>query len=124
MSAAVDIPPIFVVTDLDRDVERGDNVFFDVPANPFFESELIRRVAGMPGDAVTFDDREVFVDGESQGVAKYNTKSGAPLTVLNVEIIPDGFVYLAGDVPDSFDSRYEEFGLFPINGIKGLAVEQ
>ena len=55
------------------------------------------------------------------------TKEGNPLTPLSVknisgEIIPPGYVFVAGDNPNSFDSRYEEFGLVPMEKIWGKAV--
>ena len=70
------------------------------------------------------------------------TKKGNPLTPLSVKrfsegsifkgtipegiipkgIIPPGYVFVAGDNPNSFDSRYEEFGLVPMEKIWGKAV--
>jgi hypothetical protein len=55
------------------------------------------------------------------------TKEGNPLTPLSVNnisegIIPSGYVFVAGDNPNSFDSRYEEFGLVPMKKIWGKAV--
>lgn len=70
------------------------------------------------------------------------TREGNPLTPLSVKrfskgdiskeiifgrvipegIIPSGYVFVAGDNPNSFDSRYEEFGLVPMEKIWGKAV--
>lgn len=66
------------------------------------------------------------------------TKEGNPLTPISVkrfsegdiskggiipeEIIPPGYVFVAGNNPNSFDSRYEEFGLVPMEKIWGKAV--
>ena len=55
------------------------------------------------------------------------TKEGnllTPLSVKNIpgEIIPTGYVFVAGDNPNSFDSRYEEFGLVPMEKIWGKAI--
>lgn len=70
------------------------------------------------------------------------TREGNPLTPLSVKrffegdipkenifegvipegIIPPGYVFVAGDNPNSFDSRYEEFGLVPMEKIWGKAV--
>lgn len=70
------------------------------------------------------------------------TREGNPLTPLSVKefsegsipkgmifrgaipegIIPPGYVFVAGDNPNSFDSHYEEFGLVPMEKIWGKAV--
>jgi type IV secretory pathway protease TraF len=65
------------------------------------------------------------------------TKEGNPLTPLSIKnipegrntqgiipegIIPKGYVFVAGDNLNSFDSRYEEFGLVPVEKIWGKAV--
>lgn len=50
------------------------------------------------------------------------TKYGDPLTPLRAERIPAGYVFVAGDHPRSFDSRYEEFGLVPLDKIWGRAL--
>ena len=66
------------------------------------------------------------------------TKEGNPLTPISVKrfsegdiskggilpegIISPGYVFVAGDNPNSFDSRYEEFGLVPVEKIWGKAV--
>lgn len=50
------------------------------------------------------------------------TSQGKPLTPISAAIVPEGYVFVAGDNPNSFDSRYEEFGLVPIEKIWGKAV--
>lgn len=56
----------------------------------------------------------------------HHTKEGRPLTPLVLNefgmTIPKGYVFVAGDHPQSFDSRYEEFGLVPVEKIWGKAV--
>ena len=50
------------------------------------------------------------------------TSDGKPLTPISATSVPEGYVFVAGDHPNSFDSRYEEFGLVPIEKIWGKAV--
>ena len=45
-----------------------------------------------------------------------------PEGIIPSGIIPPGYVFVAGDNPHSFDSRYEEFGLVPMEKIWGKAV--
>jgi signal peptidase I len=50
------------------------------------------------------------------------TSEGKPLTPLLATSVPEGYVFVAGDNPNSFDSRYEEFGLVPREKIWGKAI--
>lgn len=60
----------------------------------------VKRVEGIGGDQIT-----PLVD------LKRETREGKPLTPLTVSAVPEGYVFVRGDHKDSFDSRYEEFGL-------------
>ena len=51
-----------------------------------------------------------------------NTEKIIPEGIIPKGIIPPGYVFVAGDNPNSFDSRYEEFGLVPMEKIWGKAV--
>ncbi len=51
-----------------------------------------------------------------------NTEKIIPEGIIPKGIIPPGYVFVAGDNPHSFDSRYEEFGLVPMEKIWGKAV--
>lgn len=50
------------------------------------------------------------------------TTNGSLLTPLRATIVPEGYVFVAGDHLRSFDSRYEEFGLVPLEKIWGKGV--
>lgn len=109
---------IVYVDYFDRVLSRGDLVVYsfegqaaerDYPGlrhQPFF-----KRVAGLPGDAVTVSDREVFVNGTPVGRAKTHTFDRRPLEPIESIVIPQGFLYVQGTSPDSFDSRYRSSGL-------------
>lgn len=109
---------IVYVDYFDRTLGRGDLVVYsfegraaerDHPGlahQPFF-----KRVMGLPGDAVTVSDREVFVNGAPVGRAKTHTFDRRPLEPIEPIVIPPGFLYVQGTSPDSFDSRYRSSGL-------------
>jgi conjugal transfer pilin signal peptidase TrbI len=102
----------------DRSLSRGDLIVYsfegeaalrDFPGlrhQPFF-----KRVVGLPGDAVTVRDRDVFVNGQSVGRAKTHTFDRRPLMPIQSTVIPPGYLYVQGTSPDSFDSRYRSTGL-------------
>lgn len=109
----------------DRSLGRGDLVVYtfegqaaerDYPGlrhQPFF-----KRIAGLPGDAVTVRDREVFVNGVRVGRAKTQTFDRRPLEPIDSTVIPPGFLYVQGTSPDSFDSRYRSSGLVRQQDVK------
>lgn len=85
----------------------------------FEDLHYTKRVMGLGGDAIAIRDGEVFVNGVSIGHLRSKTLDGKPLTPIHYETIPSGFVFVVGDHPDSFDSRYEEFGLVHESHIQG-----
>jgi len=91
---------------------RGELMAFRWEANwPYPRGSLfLKRLTGLPGSLVTATGRAFFVDGESVGRAKEHARSGEPLEVGPVGIIPDGYYYVAGSHPDSLDSRYRLTG--------------
>ena len=109
----------------DRSLGRGDLIVYtfegqaaerDYPGlrhQPFF-----KRIAGIPGDAVTVRDREVFVNGVRVGRAKTQTFDRRPLEPIDSTVIPPGFLYVQGTSPDSFDSRYRSSGLVRQQDVK------
>lgn len=112
-----------------HDVNRGDVVVFERP--PSEESstipDLIKRVIGLPGDAVTFQNGHVFINGEQlaepylpAGVT--TTADFAPnrCTIEAPCLVPPGDVWVMGDNRnDSKDSRY--FGPIEQRSIVGRA---
>ena len=101
-----------------RRLARGDTIVYsfsgeaglkDYPGlrhQPFF-----KRIVGVPGDTVSVDGRDVFVNGVYAGTARPHTKDRRPLQPIAATVIPPGKLYVQGTSPDSFDSRYRSSGL-------------
>lgn len=96
---------------------RGDLVVyaFDGGAQRFYpglrNQPFFKIIRGVPGDRVTVQGREVFINGESVGVAgKYGPKR-VVLDPIDAMVIPPGYFYMQGISRDSFDSRYKLSGL-------------
>ena len=90
-----------------------------------------KRVLGLPGDQIQRNQAAIRVEWKN---CKTNpcssqllpllkhTRKGKSLTPISVGVIPEGFIFVAGHNPQSFDSRYEEFGLVPLEKVWGKAV--
>lgn len=106
-------------------LNRGDLVLYSfagkaaghypgLARQPFF-----KIVAGLPGDRIRVEDRNVFVGGNFVGFAKLRTFDGWPLTPVQVAVVPAGHYYVRGSAADSFDSRYSEAGFVSADEVIG-----
>ena len=101
----------------------GDVVIFDPAEALGAAAPYLKRVVGMPGDAVSVDSEgRVWVGGNRAGRAKASALDGRPLVAIGPGAIPPGHYYLHGDHMDSHDSRYAEIGFVPRERILGRAV--
>ncbi|MDP4154224.1 MAG: signal peptidase I [Bacillota bacterium] len=83
-----------------------------------------KRVLGIPGDYIVHNKNGITViPQESYFLSLLSkTSKGKPLTPMTSGIIPEGYLFVAGDNPHSFDSRYAEFGLVPKEKIWGKGI--
>jgi len=125
-------------------IKRGDIVSIQGYEPAYVDKKpFTKRVLGLPGDLILKDKDKNKITLVSKTSASKNpiskadmpitsepvvlpllekTSQGKPLTPLSAEIVPEGYVFVAGDNPNSFDSRYEEFGLVPQEKIWGKAI--
>jgi conjugal transfer pilin signal peptidase TrbI len=90
-------------------IERGDIVDFQLGTG---SNLLAKIVAGIPEDLIYITDNKVYVNENEIGeVLDFHQ----PITE---RIIPEGYYFMSGTHPESFDSRYAEFGLVSRNSIK------
>lgn len=80
-----------------------------------------KRVLGLPGDRIVRQKNSLKIHSETLPLLT-ETKEGQPLTPLGLTVVPKGTLFVVGDHPRSFDSRYEEFGLVNAENIWGKAV--
>lgn len=110
-------------------VSRGDLIVysFEGPAGrsayPGLRHQaMFKRVAGVAGDLVTVQGRDVFVNGAPVGRAKTHAFDGRPLEPIAPSAIPPGYLYVQGTGVDSFDSRYSASGLVRLQDVRAKVV--
>lgn len=89
--------------------QLGQIVTFNHPASSV---NFAKIVTGMPGDRISVKNGAVFVNNIEKGKIIENFRS------IEDVIIPEEYYFLIGAHPESFDSRYAEFGLVPGHAIK------
>lgn len=90
-------------------LERGQYVTFKLPVS---DVVFAKEIAGIPGDAIETKNHTISINGEPKGGIAEGFKP------IPTQVIPQGFYLVLGSHKDSFDSRYEEFGLVPKEAIK------
>lgn len=109
------------------DPDRFDVVVFHATA----KEDYIKRVIGLPGDSIAYQDDQLYINNEpvaepfiEQEITNeqfnYTTNFTMQDIPGNEEVVPDGHVFVLGDNrPDSTDSRH--IGFVPIDQIEGVA---
>jgi conjugal transfer pilin signal peptidase TrbI len=117
------LPGTLFLIERDTLPNRGDLVAFRWQANwPYPQGSLfVKRLIGMPGSIVSARDRDFFVDGDPVGRAKERARTGEALEIGAVGMIPEAHYYVAGEHPDSLDSRYRLTGWVARQQIVGTA---
>lgn len=87
----------------------------DLCAFKFKNRRFIKYILGTAGDRIS--NVQGIISVGSNKVGKVQVKNN--LTPINEGIIPDGYIFVAGTHPDSFDSRYKEFGLIREADLEG-----
>ena len=97
-------------------VVRGTGQFLGVV--PMDARDFVKRVIGLPGDTVSFDEGAVFVNGVEldEPYARLDDYDGED------EVVPEGQLFVMGDNRgSSSDSRYS-LGYIDIDDVVGRAV--
>ncbi len=92
---------------------KGDLAFFPFQHEYLGDTELkllTKRLRCMPGDRLETKGRQHYCNGVLVSEALYKTIRRQPLTLFEYNgDIPNGMVFMLGDNPRSFDSRYNGF---------------
>lgn len=124
--------------------ERGDVIVFRLPSDPSIN--YIKRVVGLPGDTVQYDERQerITINGEMVEVETIGEYAEEPRFKLGREVlgehehevlvagnwpsrggtyvVPEGHYFMMGDNRNnSQDSRYDIVGFVPEENLVGRA---
>ena len=94
------------------DPKRGDIVIFNAPDSP--SEKYIKRVIGLPGETVTIEDGQVYIDGEAleEDYLKSNQSGEDPWTVnagpYEFKVPQDSYLLLGDNRKGSSDARVWE----------------
>ena len=102
---------------------RGIYVAFAPPARlaEHFEGvSFIKRIVGVAGDRVATDGETVCIAGTCRALLP-NLRAGGVLATTE-GVIPEGFIAVFGDSPDSLDSRYAVVGLVPTAEVQAAGI--
>lgn len=94
-----------------KNIQQASYVSFNRPDSP---RPLVKEIRGLPGDPIDIKEGHVFVAGQDCGLALRVSQSGHIYAPTSYRWVPPGYVYVHSPHPESFDSRYEEFGLVKI----------
>lgn len=98
--------------------ERGDIVVFEPPA--VHDKPYIKRVIGLPGETVSFENGDVYIDGVQLDEPYIDDHITDCPDGCEQGMVPAGHVYVLGDNRDnSSDSR--QFGFVDADDIIGKA---
>ena len=86
-------------------------------------THVIKHVKGLPGAQLRYDkEGQLWVDDFCVGKPHTTSRTGKKVNRIRPGIIPDGYIFGHAPHDRSFDSRYEDFGLIPIQSIQGVGV--
>ncbi|WP_456080628.1 signal peptidase I [Mogibacterium diversum] len=107
----------------DKEPKRGDIVIFksELQDENGKNKLLIKRVIGLPGDKITINDGNVYINDKEYDESYL--KDGYTTGSVNNFKVPKGEYFVMGDNRVvSIDSRYSEVGCIKKDAIKGRAV--
>ena len=88
--------------------KKFDYISLHHPSTP---NLLVKQIVGIPGERIIHQHKHIFVNNHDCGEVLSITPSGAYLSPIEAEEIPEGYLFVYAPHPESFDSRYQQFGL-------------
>lgn len=106
---------IFISTPVNSDLTKEQIVAFE---HPDLEAVFGKILIGFPGDRISIQDETVFINDRKIGLYKTISHTGKIYHPISQGIVPEEHYFVYTPHEESFDSRYEEFGLIKKSWIK------
>lgn len=104
---------------------RNQIIVFRQPRQPIHpaNTQFVKYLRGIPGDVVKVVGNQIWINDLPEALAIDLDPAGKPFAPLKFSGVLPPHKYLAlGTAPDSFDSRYEAFGLVDEKEIVGSGI--
>lgn len=116
MYSTLDDNEILLLKKYDKNYQRFDIVVFN-----YNGTKLIKRVIGLPGEAVAYKDNKLYINGEymeEDFLKNHQETYDFTIEEIGYDTIPNGYYFVMGDNrTNSTDSRI--IGLVPEEDIEG-----
>lgn len=106
---------LFFTLHIQPPYEKGQIVSFE---HPQLNISVGKIIGGKPEDRISINNQTLFINDVEIGHVKSESNSGKTYHPIPEGFIPEGHYFVYTPHPDSFDSRYTEFGLVPEEWIK------
>lgn len=111
---------VLILNKLDKSYKRFDVVVINID-----NTKIIKRVIGLPGETIRYEDCKLYIDDKvvEDFVTECITDNFSLETLYNYVMIPDNYYFVMGDNrKDSSDSRDYRVGLIEKSQIEGTAT--
>ena len=100
--------------------QKGDLVAIKNFVTKYTKNQhFTKRVMGVAGDLITINNDWVFINEQKIVKLKTKTYDNKQLHPIATQTVPQQYFFVIADHKDSFDSRYQEFGLVHKSYIEG-----
>jgi len=106
---------LFLAKPIKSPVKKGQIVSIE---HPVLNASIGKIIVGEPGDQISIQGQILFVNDFKIGEIKAISNSGKIYHPISEQEIPSGHYFVFTPHPESFDSRYQEFGLVKSEWIK------
>lgn len=121
------MPQKYWLVALGKIPKRGDIICFR-PTDAMIAQEklspnvtLTKQVVGLPGDRVTLQGRDFYINGQYIATAKTHALTGELLRLGPIGVLKPGQYFVFSPHKSSFDSRYARMGWITQAQIIGVA---
>jgi conjugal transfer pilin signal peptidase TrbI len=96
-------------------IHKNQYVTFEHPQSAIL---VAKQVIGVAGDHIAIHDQHLYVNEQDYGLILETSKSGLKLHPISDGEIPEGYLFAYAPHQESFDSRYQEFGLISTEQVR------